>query len=189
MSEPDSSAQAKQVMVESRHRMERSIDTLDEELGGLRTGRASPALVERLPVDIYGTAMPLKQLATIATPEPRMITIRAWDPKSVQAIEKAIMASDLGMTPSSDGTTIRLIVPRLTEERRDELTKMAAKRVEEARIAVRNIRRDAVQHLEKLELREDEEHRLKEQVQELTDEFVALAEEHGERKSAEIHEV
>jgi ribosome recycling factor len=169
--------------------MEKTIETLDGELGGLRTGRASPALVERLEVTYYGTTMPLNQLATIATPEPRQITIRPWDQKSIQAIEKAILASDLGMTPSNDGTAIRLVVPRLTEERREELIKIASRRVEEARVAIRNVRRDFLHHLEKDELPEDEEHRLKERIQQMTDEFVREAERHGERKAAEIREV
>jgi len=185
----DTLPDADSLVKEARHRMERAVATLDEELGGLRTGRASTALVERLSVSIYGTAMPLNQVATIATPEPRLITIRPWDPKSIAAIEKAILASDLGMTPSNDGQSIRLIVPRLTEERRGELTKIASRLVEETRVAVRNVRRDLLHHLEKLDLPEDEEHRIKDQVQEMTDKFAHLAEQHGERKAAEIREV
>jgi ribosome recycling factor len=182
-------ATAAEVIEDTDHRMQRTIDTLDEELSGLRTGRASPALVERLNVTLYGTTMPLNQLATIATPEPRLITIRPWDQKAIQAIEKAVLASDLGMTPSNDGQTIRLIVPRLTEERREELIKIGSRRVEEAHVAIRNIRRDALHHLDKLSLPEDETKRTKEKVQKLTDDHINAANWHGERKAAEIREV
>ncbi len=189
MSEIDKSAQAKALLEEARHRMERSLEALEEDLNGLRTGRASPALVEKLPVNYYNTTMPLNQLATITIPEPRTIAIRPWDSKAIPAIEKAILASELGMTPQNDGITIRLLVPRLTEERREELIRIASRRVEEARVAIRNVRRDFLHQLEKLDLREDEERRLKDQAQETTDDFIHRAEQRGERKAAEIREV
>ncbi len=189
MTEADKVAQAKALLDEARHRMERSIEALEEDLSGLRTGRASPALVDKLPVSYYGTTMPLHQLATITIPEPRTIAIRPWDTKAIPAIEKAILASELGMTPQNDGTTIRLLVPRLTEERREELIRLASRRVEEARVAIRNVRRDFLHQLEKLELREDEERRLKDRAQETTDDCIRRAEQQGDRKAAEIREV
>lgn len=189
MVEADKKAQAKLLVEEMQHRMERSIEALQEDLSGLRSGRASPALVEKLAVAYYGATLPLSQLATITVPEPRVIAIRPWDAKAIQAIEKAILASDLGMTPQNDGVTIRLVVPRLTEERRGELIRLAAKRVEEARVAIRNVRRDFLHQLEKLELPEDEERRLKERAQEITDDFIRRADQQGERKAAEIREV
>lgn len=174
---------------EARHRMEGAIASLDEDLSGFRTGRASSHLVDKVQVDYYGTATPLIQLATITTPEARLILIRPWDAKVIPAVERAILASDLGLTPSSDGQVVRLTVPQLTEERREELVKLVHKRVEEAKVAVRNVRRDLLHQLDSLELPEDVLHRDKDKAQELTDEFVHLADQHGEAKSAEIREV
>jgi ribosome recycling factor len=169
--------------------MEGAIHALEEDLAGFRTGRASTALVERLTVPYYGTPTPLNQMATIAIPEPRLITIRPWDPNGLKAVEKAIMASDLGLTPNSDGQIIRLSIPHLTEERREELTRLSAKRVEDARVAIRNVRRDLIHHLDQEDLPEDELYTAKETAQELTDEFIRHADELGERKAAEILEV
>jgi len=174
---------------DARERMRGAIEALDEDLAGIRTGRASTALVDRLSVEYYGVPTPLNQMATIATPEARLITIRPWDQRAMGTIEKAILASGLGLTPSNDGQVIRLAVPPLTEERREELTKVAARRVEEARVAIRNVRRDLLHHLDAAELPEDALHRAKERAQELTDEFTKLADTHGERKAAEIREV
>lgn len=182
-------ATTSELMDDAEQRMKGAIETLDHDLAGYRTGRASPALVERLAVPYYGQPTPLNQMATIATPESRLISIRPWDPSTLPAIEKAILASDLGLTPSSDGQVIRLPIPTLTEQRRQELTKLAARRVEETRVAIRNVRRDLLHHLEDLELPEDERHRVKDQVQKLTDQFIKVADEHGERKAAEIREV
>jgi ribosome recycling factor len=179
----------KELMADAEHRMAGAIEALDHDLGGYRTGRAAPALVERLVVPYYGQPTPLNQMATIAAPEARLLTIRPWDPSTLPAIEKAILASDLGLTPASDGQVIRLPIPTLTEERREELIKLAGRRVEEARVAVRNIRRDLLHHLESLELPEDELHRAKEEAQKLTDRYIKLADEHGERKAAEIREI
>lgn len=177
------------LMDDARERMQGAIDALDSDLSGFRTGRASTALVERLEVDYYGTPTPLNQMATISVPEPRLIAIRVWDQNAVRSVEKAILASDLGLTPSIDGQVVRLPIPSLTEERREELTRLAARRVEEARVAVRNVRRDVLHHLEQLDLPEDELYSLKDEVQEMTDKYIALADEHGEAKFAEIREV
>ncbi len=135
------------VYKEAEARMKGAIQSLEEDLSGIRTGRASPALIERLQVEYYGVSTPLVQLATISVPEPRMLLIRPFDSSSLKAIERAILASDLGLTPNNDGKTIRLILPPLTEERRRDLVKVVHNRVEEARVAVRNVRRDSIRDL------------------------------------------
>jgi ribosome recycling factor len=178
----------KELVADAKSRMQGAIDALDEDLSGFRTGRASTALVDRLTVEYYGTPTPLNQMATITTPEPRLIAIRPWDQNSLASIEKAILASDLGLTPSNDGQVIRLSVPALTEERREELIKLTSKRVEEARVAIRNVRRDLLHHLDDEDLPEDDLYRAKEDAQELTDKYIELADEHGERKAEEIRE-
>ncbi len=132
----------KEVMAEVEDRMKKSVEALQIDLKGIRTGRASPALVERVRVDYYGTPTNLVELASISAPEPQLLTIRPWDGSALKDIERAILASDLGLTPSNDGKIIRLTIPALTEERRRDLTKVVLKRVEEARVAVRNCRRD-----------------------------------------------
>jgi ribosome recycling factor len=175
-------------LADAKERMRGAVHSLEEDLSGIRTGRASPHLVDRLTVPYYGTPTPLNQMATIAAPEPRLLTIRPWDPTAMAAIEKAIMASDLGLTPSSDGQTIRLPIPILTEQRREELSKLAARRCEEARVAVRNVRRDVLHHLDHEDLPEDELHRARDQIQELTDEFIKMVDKAGEQKAAEIRE-
>jgi ribosome recycling factor len=173
--------------------MNRSIEVLVEDLRGIRTGRASPALVERISVEYYGTMTPLNQVATISTPEPRMLTIRPWESSMIAPIEKAILKSDLGLTPTNDGKLIRLIIPRLSEERRNDLVKVVRRRVEEAKVAVRNNRREAIEDLREFEseklISEDDFYQGREQVQELTNEFVAKSDEVGERKEEEIREV
>ena len=138
------------VMNDANERMEKAIESLHADLRSIRTGRASPSLVERLPIDYYGTATPLNQLAGISVPEPRLLMIKPWDRNAMGLIEKAILKSDLGLTPSNDGHVIRLVIPQLTEERRRELTKVVARRVEEGRVAIRNIRRDAIDMLRDL---------------------------------------
>jgi ribosome recycling factor len=178
-----------QLMNDARHRMESAIASLDEDLSGFRTGRASIHLVDKIHVEYYGASTPLNQLATISTPEARLITIRPWDPKAIGPIEKAILASDVGLNPSNDGQLVRLVVPQLTEERRKELVKLAQKRVEEAKVAVRNVRRDFLHHLEALDLPEDQVRRAKDRAQEMTDQFIKQADDHGARKAAEIREV
>jgi len=181
------------VMDELRGRMHKSVEALQDDLLGIRTGRASPALVEKLAVEYYGTMTPLNQMASIAVPEPRLLVIRPWDPSALADIERAILKSDLGLTPMNDGKLIRLSIPRLTEERRRELVKVVARRVEEARIAIRNLRRDALKDLQEFEkekmISEDEFYRAKDEVQELTDEFTAKIDEIGQRKEEEVMEI
>jgi len=182
-----------EVLGELREQMQKSVDALQDDLRSIRTGRASPALVEKLPVEYYGTATPLNQMASIAAPEPRLLVIRPWDPSSLGDIERAILKSDIGLTPMNDGALIRLSIPRLTEERRRELVKVVSRRVEEGRIAVRNLRRDALQDLKEFEkekmISEDDFYRGKDKVQELTDEFVEKIDEIGQHKEAEVMEI
>jgi ribosome recycling factor len=174
-------------------RMDKSVEAAQAEFATLRTGRASPALLDRVQIDYYGQQTPLKQLATIGAPEPRMLTIQPFDPNSVSTIERAIQESDLGLTPSNDGKLIRLPIPQLTEERRKELVKVVRNMAEEGRVAVRNVRRDAIHHLKELvdkgEVGSDEEHRAEDRVQKLTDEHVHEIDELLKRKEAEIMEV
>jgi len=182
-----------EVLEELREHMQKSVDALQDDLLSIRTGRASPALVERLLVEYYGTATPLNQMASIAAPEPRLLVIRPWDPSSLGDIERAILKSDIGLTPMNDGVLIRLSIPRLTEERRRELVKVVSRRVEEGRVAVRNLRRDALQDLKEFEkeklIPEDDFYRGKDKVQELTDEFVKTIDEIGQRKEEEVMEI
>ncbi len=174
-------------------RMDKSVEAAQGEFATLRTGRASPALLDRVQIDYYGQQTPLKQLATISAPEPRMLTIQPFDPNSVSTIERAIQESDLGLTPSNDGKLIRLPIPQLTEERRKELVKVVRHMAEEGKVAVRNVRRDAIHHLKELvdngEVGSDEEHRAEDRVQKLTDEHVHEIDELLNRKEAEIMEV
>jgi len=183
----------KDVLSEVEARMAKAVEVLRDDLVTIRTGRASPALVERLMVDYYGTPTPLKQLATISAPEPRLLTIRPWDPSVLSAIEKAILKSDLGLTPSNDGHIIRLVIPRLTEERRRDLVRLVGRRVEEARVAVRNCRRDGLSDLRELEkeklISEDDFYRGRDELQKLTDRFIEQINEIGKKKEAEIMEV
>jgi ribosome recycling factor len=178
---------------DAQRRMDRSIEAARDHFNTLRTGRASAALLDRVAIDYYDTATPLKQLATINVPEPRMLTIQPFDPSSIKQIEKAIQESDLGLTPSNDGKLIRLPIPQLTEERRKELVKVARTMAEESRVAVRNVRRDAMQHLKELatkgEVGDDEERRAEERVQKLTDDHVKQIDELLKHKEAEIMEV
>jgi len=181
------------LMEELRGRMGKSVEVLQEELLGIRTGRASPALVERLQVEYYGTLTPLNQMASVAVPEPRLLVIRPWDPSALNDIERAIQKSDLGLTPMNDGKLIRLNIPRLTEERRRELVKLVARRVEDGRVAIRNLRRDALKDMQEFEkekmISEDEFFRAKDEVQELTDQFITRIDEIGKRKEEEVMEI
>jgi ribosome recycling factor len=183
----------KDLLKETEDRMNKAVDALRDNLMTIRTGRASPALVERLSVEYYGTLTPLNQMATISVPEPRLLAIRPWDPTALADIERAILKSELGLTPSNDGKIIRLNIPRLTEERRQELVKVVGKQVEEGKIAIRNIRRDAIEDLRELEsekmISEDEFYRTKDNVQEITDKFVAKMDEIGRDKEREIREI
>lgn len=182
-----------ELLGEQRERMQKSLDVLQDDLLSIRTGRASPALVEKLPVEYYGTMTSLNQMASIAVPEPRLLVIRPWDPSALADIERAILKSDLGLTPMNDGKLIRLSIPRLTEERRRELVKVVSRRVEEGRVAVRNLRRDGLQDLREFEkekmISEDEFFRGKDELQELTDEFIEKIDEIGKRKEAEVMEI
>ena len=174
-------------------RMDKSVETVGGEFNGVRTGRASAALLDRIQVDYYGTRTPLKQLATINVPEPRMLTIQPFDPSSLKTIEKAIMESDLGLQPANDGKLIRLPIPQLTEERRKELVKLVRHMAEEGRVAVRNVRRDVMRHLEELvrngDVGDDEERAAEGRVQKLTDDHVHKIDDLLKRKEAEIMEV
>ena len=181
------------LIADATRRMDKSIEATHEHFNTLRTGRASAALLDRITVDYYGTATPLKQLASINVPEPRSLTVQPFDPSSIKAIEKAIMESDLGLTPSNDGKLIRLPVPQLTEERRKDLVRVARQMAEEGRVAVRNVRRDLMHHLKELvvngDVGDDEERRAEEKAQKLTDEHVHRIDEMLKRKEAEIMEV
>lgn len=183
----------KDILKEAEDHMSKSVEVLEQDLKGIRTGRASPALIERLQVAYYGTPTPLEQLATISAPEPQLLAIRPYDPGSLKEIERAILASDLGLTPNNDGKIIRLQIPRLTEERRNELVKVVHKRVEEARIAVRNVRRDAQDKMRDAEkekhISEDELKRGRDDLQKLTDKMTEQLESVGDRKEQEILEV
>jgi len=183
----------KDTLREAAERMQAALNALEEDLSGIRTGRASPALVERLTVDYYGTYTPMIQLASISVPEPRQLLIRPFDPGSLKDLEKAIMASDLGLTPNSDGKVIRLTIPQLTEERRKELVKIVRNRMEETRVKIRNVRRDLIRDLREFEkeglISEDEQERGEKELQELTDKMNDKVEEIGDRKENEIMEV
>jgi ribosome recycling factor len=183
----------KDLLAETSGKMERATEVLGEELRTIRTGRASPALLDRIVVEYYGTMTPLNQVSTVSAPEPRMLTIRPWESSMIGPIEKAILKSELGLTPTNDGKLIRLVVPRLSEERRNDLSKVVRRRVEEAKVAVRNIRREAIEELREFEgeklISEDDLFKGRDQVQELTDKYVAQADEVGQRKEEEIREV
>ena len=183
----------KDLVRETRTRMEKTAQALIDELRGIRTGRASPALVERIMVEYYGTMTPLNQVATISAPEPRLLTIRPWEANMISPIEKAILKSDLGLTPTNDGKLIRLAIPRLSEERRRDLVKLVSNRLEEARVAVRNIRRDAIKDLREFEqeklISKDDLKRGEEDIQKLTDRYIDELNETGESKEKEVMEV
>ena len=178
---------------DATQRMDKSVEATHEHFNSVRTGRATPALLDRITVEYYGTPTPLKNLATINAPEPRMLTIQPFDPTSIKQIEKTIQESDLGLTPSNDGKIVRLPIPQLTEERRKELVKVVRHMAEEGRVAVRNVRRDAIRHLEELvkngNVGDDEERAAESRVQKLTDDHVARIDDLLKRKEAEIMEV
>ena len=182
-----------EAMQDGQRRMDAAVEHARNEFNTVRTGRASAALLDRIVIDYYGQETPLKQLATINVPEPRMLTIQPFDPSSMKQIEKAIQESDLGLTPSNDGKVIRLPIPQLTEERRKELVKVVRNLAEEHRVAVREIRRDAMRHLKELvvngQVGDDDERRAEDRVQKLTDEHTKQIDEHLKHKEAEIMEV
>ena len=180
-------------LADCERRMDKSIETTRHEFNSVRTGRASTALLDRIAIDYYGTVTPLKNLATIGAPEPRLLTVQPFDPTQIKAIEKAIQESDLGLTPSNDGKVVRLPIPQLTEERRKELVKLVRKYGEDGKIAIRNVRRDVMKRLEELvrngEVGDDEERRGEAQVQKLTDEHTKTIDGLIKHKETEIMEV
>lgn len=183
----------KDALAEAENRMNGAVRALEDDLATIRTGRASPALVERLSVEYYGTPTPLMQLASISAPEPRLLTIKPFDPGSIKDIERAIQASDLGLTPNNDGKIVRLNIPPLTEERRHELVRIVHSRTEEARIAVRNVRRDVLNDLREFErekmISEDELKRGEDDLQKLTDRLIEEINNVGKRKENEVLEI
>ena len=182
-----------EVHANTERKMKRAVEALQHDLAIVRTGRASPALLEKVNVDYYGAPTPLTGVATITVPEPRLLLIQPWDKKLLPVIEKAIQKSDLGLTPSSDGNVVRLPIPALNEERRRDLVKQVHKRVEEARVAVRNCRRDAIDELRKGErdkqVSEDEVKRAQDRLQKLTDGFIGQLDDVGKRKESEVMEI
>lgn len=183
----------KEIIAKHEENMQKSIEALKREYGSIRAGRATPALLDKVMVDYYGTPTPVNQVAKVSVPEPRMITIQPWEKPMLHAIEKAIMKSDLGLSPNSDGTAIRLVIPQLTSERRAEVVKTVNKKAEEAKVALRNIRRDANDAIKKLEkakeITEDESKKGQDDMQKITDKFVKAVDTAKAGKEKEIMEV
>ena len=181
------------VLSDASSRMGKTVEALKKDLATVRTGRATPALVDSIKVEYYGAPTPLKQIATISAPEARLLVIQPWDNSTIGEINKAIQKSDLGLNPSSDGNLIRLSIPQLSEERRKELVKVVHKKTEDGRVALRNIRRDALEMLRELErekeISQDEQKRAQERLQETTDKFIAEAGKAAEAKEAELLEI
>lgn len=184
---------AEEVLPGARERMSKTIEATKRELSSVRTGRANPALVENLKVEYYGTPTPLNQIASISAPEARLLVIQPWDRQAIGEIQKAIQRSDLGINPSNDGTAIRLVIPNLTQERRQELVKVVRKRVEEGRVALRNIRRDILEEVrdqqKRKEISEDDEKRTAEQLQKVTDSYISQVDKLGHDKESELMEL
>jgi len=178
---------------DSEHKMEKTISVYKEELSSIRAGRANPALLDRISVDYYGQNTPLKQVGSVSAPEPRMLVIQPWDSKLIPLIEKEILKSDLGLNPSNDGKIIRLLIPQLTEERRKDLIKVVKKSAENAKVAIRNTRRDAIDKIKKLEkskeLTEDDRKEAEEEMQKLTDKFIAEIDAITKVKEEELMEI
>ncbi len=183
----------KDIVKDAESRMKGALQTLEEDLTGIRTGRATPALVEKLPIDYYGMPTPLMQLASISVPEARALLIKPFDPATIKTIERSILASELGLTPNNDGKVIRLNLPPLTEDRRRELVKLVNSRLEETRVAVRNVRRDLIKDLRDFEkekmISKDDLELGEEELQKLTDRMIEEIDKVGHRKDAEIMEV
>jgi ribosome recycling factor len=186
-------ADVKALLSDAEHRMKQAVEAVRDDLGSVRTGRANPALVEGLMVDYHGVKMPLNQLSSTSAPEARLLLIQPWDRGALPALEKALLKADMGATPSSDGTVIRIALPPLTEERRKDLVRASRKRVEEGRVAVRNVRRDTNDRLRTLErgkeLSQDESRRAQEALQKITDSVISQVDKVGEAKEAEVLEV
>lgn len=183
----------KEILKDAENRMKSALTTLEEDLAGIRTGRATPALVEKLPIDYYGMPTPLMQLASISIPEARALLIKPFDPATLRTIERSILASDLGLTPNNDGKVIRLNLPPLTEERRRDLVKVVNNRLEESRVAIRNVRRDQIKDLRDFEkekmISKDDLQLGEDELQKITDHMIEEIEKIGQRKEAEIMEV
>jgi ribosome recycling factor len=181
------------VLMDAEERMDKSVEVFKHEADGLRTGRANPAMLETLKLELYGTTMTLNQAATISAPDPRLLLVQPFDRSNVGAIEKELLRADLGMTPNSDGSVIRLPIPTMTKERREEMVKRLKRLQEAAHVAIRNVRRDSLESLrdmeKKKEISQDELHRHQEQIQTLTDHSVSKADEVSGRKGAELMEV
>jgi ribosome recycling factor len=181
------------VLRDSEERMKKSIEAVDRELAAIRTGHAHIGLVDHVKVDYFGTSLPVNQMATVSAPEARLLTIQPWDRNALTAIEKALATSDLGLNPSNDGQVIRLTIPPLTEQRRKEMIKLVHSRVEDGRVAVRNVRRDGNEHIKRLvlgkEASEDDQRKAQEQLQKLTDRYVAVIDQRGKDKESELSEV
>jgi ribosome recycling factor len=184
---------SQEVIAGADRKMARAVEAMERDFQGIRTGRASTSLVERIHIDYYGTQTPLNQLAGISIPEPHQIVIQPWDRSALGAIERAIIKSDIGLTPNVDGTVVRLNIPQLTEERRRDLVRVVHKRMEEARVEIRNLRREAADELKKLEkdgeLGTDDHHRLQDQLQKTTDRHIAEVDRVGGVKEQEVLEV
>ena len=184
---------SQEVMSDTDARMKRSLGALERELNSIRTGRATPALVENLTVDYYGVPTPLNQIAGISVPEARVLMVQPWDKQSLKDVEKGILRSDLGLVPNNDGNVIRINIPALTEERRRELVRLVGRKVEDGHVAVRNIRRDSLEFLRAMErdkeLSQDENRRAQEQLQRITDSYTSQMDELREAKNAEVMEV
>jgi ribosome recycling factor len=182
-----------ETIASAEHRMKQAVAVLQRELDAVRTGHARPSLVEQIKVDYYDSTLPLNQLATISAPEARLLVVQPWDRQALGAIEKAIQKSDLGLNPINDGHTIRLAIPQLTEDRRKELVKSVHHKVEEGRVAVRNVRRHCIDEIRALDkekkVSEDDDHRAQEQLQKLADRFIEEIDKLGKEKEAELLEV
>ena len=180
-------------MSETDARMKRSLEALQRELNSVRTGRATPALVENLTIEYYGVPTPLNQIAGITVPEARMLMIQPWDKQSLKDVEKGILRSDLGLVPNNDGTVIRINIPTLTEERRRELVRLVGRKLEDGHVSVRNIRRDSLEQLRSMErdkeLSQDENRRAQDQLQRVTDSYIGQMDEMREAKNVEVMEV
>lgn len=182
-----------QVLSETRNRMGKTIEALKQELATIRTGRATPAIVDHVRVDYYGTPTPLNQLATVSAPETRLLLIQPWDRSALTSIEKALLKADLGLNPANDGSVIRIRIPELSEERRRELVRLVRKKAEEGKVALRNVRRSSLEELRGLErnkeISQDEQKRAQERLQELTDSFIEEVDRAAKDKEAELLEV
>ena len=180
-------------LADAKRRMDKSIETTHHEFNSIRTGRASPALLDRVTIDYYGTPTPLKSLASISAPEPRLLVVQPFDPGAIKNIERAVQESDLGLTPSNDGKIVRLPIPALTEERRKDLVMVVRRVAEEGKVAIRNVRRDIMQHLKELvvngDVGDDEERRAEQQVQKITDDHTKSIDDLLKVKETEIMEV